>query len=66
MNIRNTTSSQDSEIKEAEASPHIQNLVAIIESLDLQITEWKSAAGEWNCGTPEELRSRINQLPETY
>jgi|DEB19_MinimDraft_3_1074340.scaffolds.fasta_scaffold61624_2 hypothetical protein len=66
MNIRNTTSSQDSEIKEAEASHHIQNLIAIIESLDLQITAWRSAAGEWNCDTPEELRSRINQLPETY
>ncbi len=66
MNIRNTTSSQDKEIKEAKDVPHIQNIIAIIESLDIQITEWKSAAGEWNCGTPEELRQRINQLPETY
>lgn len=64
--LRNTTSFQDSAIKDAEASDHIQNLIAIIEDLDSQITDWSSAAKEWNCSTPEELRNRISQLPETY
>jgi len=64
MNIQNTTSAQDNEIRAAEASDHIQNLIAIIESLDLQLEEWQRAAGEWSCDTPEALREHIRDLPD--
>jgi len=66
MPNKNTSSSQDREILEAETAPHISNLVAIINDLDEQIAAWKKAADEWQCSTPEELTNRIHQLPETY
>jgi len=31
-----------------------------------RITQWEDVAKEWGCATPEELRNRLNQLPETY
>lgn len=68
MSFRNTTSSQDNDIRRAEESNHIQNLIEIIQSLDEQISEWKSAAGEWSCETPDGLRSlrtQIDQQPES-
>lgn len=62
MNLRNTTVSQDDDIRQDEESNHIQNLIEIIQSLDDQITEWKSAAGEWNCETLYGLRSLRTQI----
>ena len=53
--IANTTTAQDRAIADAQTSEHIQNLVAIIESLDETITEWKNAAGKLGCETPDGL-----------
>jgi hypothetical protein len=65
MSFTNTTASQDKEIAEAESANHIANLVAIIESLDSQITEWKSAASELRCSTPDQLRDKIRELEKS-
>jgi len=65
MSFKNTTAGQDREIAEAESANHIANLVAIIESLDGQITEWKDAASELRCSTPDELRDKIRQLEKS-
>ena len=62
--MKNTTSSEDLEIKAAEESSHIQNLVDIIDAMDKRIEAWRSAASQWSCDTPEELIQKIDQLPE--
>ena len=60
MSYANTTRSQDKEISEAESGQqHISNLIAIINDLDNQITEWKEATG---CSTPDEAVDKIFDL----
>lgn len=60
--IAHTTPSQDREITNAQTSPHIQNLVAIIESLDEKITEWEDAAKKLGCDTPEGLAEAADKI----
>jgi hypothetical protein len=41
------------------------HLLDRISELEAEIAEWRTAAGEWNCSSPEELRYRIVSLPST-
>ncbi len=58
---------QDAEIRDAErsGSPHVGELIEIIKDLDSQIQSWRDAASEWNCDSPEDLRSRIYHVSES-
>lgn len=59
----NTTGSQNRKINAARLTNHIVNLIAIIEDLDNQLTEWKKAADNGlGCDTPDELRNFINNI----
>ena len=60
--IANTAPSQDREIAAAQTSPHIDNLVAIIESLDEKLTEWKNAARKLGCDTPDGLAEEADRI----
>ena len=62
MNLRHTTTRQDEEIKSAIASEHILKLVAIIEDLDSQMTEWEDAARLGGFDTPEGLKDFIASI----
>lgn len=62
----NTSRDQDITIEDAKRSPHIENLCAIIDELDNQLSEWRHAAAKWDCDSPEQLVSKIDSLPETY
>jgi hypothetical protein len=56
----NTTGSQNRKINAARLTNHIVNLIAIIEDLDNQLTEWKKAADNGaGCDTPDELRTLL-------
>ena len=60
---QNTSPEQDRQVKAAQSSDHLLNLLDIIEDLDGQLTEWKAAADAGSgCDTPEGLRSFINSL----
>ena len=56
---KNTTTEQDREIKAAQSSDHVSNLVAIIEDLDGQLAAWKDAA---DCTEPSELKSKLERM----
>jgi hypothetical protein len=58
----NTTTEQDREIKAAQSSDHVSNLVAIIEDLDAQLAAWKDAA---DCSEPSELKSKLERMDKT-
>ncbi len=58
----NTSTQQDSQIREAQSSSHIDNLVAIIEDLDAQIVQWKEAS---DCDSPEDLKQKLAETPST-
>lgn len=59
MSHQNTTSQQDRDIAEAEASQHISTLVEIIGDLDEQLTAWKEASG---CSSPDELKDNLRRM----
>jgi hypothetical protein len=58
----NTTIEQDLEIKAAQSSDHVSNLVAIIEDLDAQLAAWKDAS---DCTEPSELKSKLERMDKT-
>ncbi len=55
----NTSGNQDAEIRKAEGS-HIENLIAIINDLDSQITAWKTASE--GCKDPGDLEAKLSDL----
>ena len=57
--LHNTTVEQDRDIREAQNSFHISNLIAIIEDMDAKISRWRDAS---SCNDPDELEAKLATL----
>ena len=62
---KNTTSTQDKEISEAQSANHIDNLIDIITDLDDQLTEKIDEISGLK-ETVKELESKIQYLEESH